>query len=243
MENRRQPMKTHPCLGKMPKGRGFLLCKEEKRDDGEGERAGRAVPRAKPAAVPASRRDCLPAPPVAGVAGCQVGERAGRVVPRAKPDAVPAGRRDCLPASPGARTANREQKRHADSEKANSYCLWRAGGEKENLRFAGNRRQDRRKGTLVLKRPTLLAFGEPEGKKENLRLAGNRRQDRRKRHDDAEKTNSYCLWRAESKRKSLRLAENRRKCRRKIIRWRIGFGTVGRRNRPFPAAAGDCPAR
>ena len=166
------------------------------------------MPRAKSDAVPAGRRDCLPAPPGAGVAGCQVGERAGRAVPRAKPDAVPAGRRDCLPAPPGAGAANGEQKRHADAEKTNAFGLWRA-----------------------------------EGKRKNLRLAGNQRQDRRKRHDDAEKADSYCLWRAGGEKENLRLAENRRKCRRKIIRWRIGFGTAGRRNRPFPAAADDCPAR
>lgn len=102
----------------------------------------------------------------------------------------------------------RPTKRHAGAEKTNAFGLWRAGGERKNLR-----------------------------------LAGNQRQDRRKRHADAEKANSYCLWRARGEKENLRLAENRRKCRRKIIRWRIGFGTAGRRTRLFPAAAGDCPAR
>ena len=175
-------------------------------------------------------------------AGCWRGT-CNWAVPRAKPDAVPAGRRDCLPALPGARTANREQKRHADSEKANSYCLWRAGGEKENLRFAGNRRQDRRKRHDDAEKANSYCLWRAEGKRKNLRLAGNQRQDRSKRHADAEKTNSYCLWRARGEKENLRLAENRRQDRRKIIRWRIGFGTAGRRNRPFPAAAGDCPAR
>ena len=88
-------------------------------------------------------------------------------MPRAKSDAVPAGRRDCLPAPPGAGAANGEQKRHADAEKTNAFGLWRVGGKKKTSGSQGTKGKTDEKGTLALKRPTLLAFGEQEGKEKN----------------------------------------------------------------------------
>ena len=200
------------------------------------------MPRAKPDAVPAGRRDCLPAPPGAGVAGCQVGEWAGWTVPRAKPDAVPAGRRDCLSAPPGAGAANGEQKRHADAEKTNAFGLWRAGGERKKLRLAGNQRQDRRKRHADAEKTNAFGLWRAGGERKNSGSQGTKGKTAEKGTMTLKRPTLIAFGEPKVKEKASGSQRTGGKTE-EIIRWRIGFGTVGRRNRPFPAAADDCPAR
>ena len=99
-----------------------------------------------------------------------------------------------------------------------------------------------KKGTLALKRPTLIAFGEPEGKKKTSGSQGTKGKTEEKGTMTLKRPTLIAFGEPKVKEKASGSQRTGGKTE-EIIRWRIGFGTVGRRNRPFPAAADDCPAR
>ena len=94
----------------------------------------------------------------------------------------------------------------------------------------------------MLKRPTLLSFGEPEGKKKTSGSQGTGGKTDEKGTLTLKRPILIAFGEPKVKEKASGSQRTGGKTE-EIIRWRIGFGTAGRRTRLFPAAAGDCPAR